>query len=259
MPASATLALAMPTAAAPASGVDAAPATDNANRSKDNIPPLPLHAQLRFAVYLGGSSVAIGDLFHELNINGQRYTLLSQLEKAGLASWFNSAQLTQSSRGALSAIGDLVPEEFREEAADATGARHAYTAIFDWNAGQVRFADGPAASAPPGTLDMLSLLYQLSQQSFRAEKVSFVVTDGAEIKNILLEIGETEEIATPMGKLRALHLIQLHDQGTPGMAIWLGTDYRMLPVKFQKTGPDGRISEEWVVREIRVSDEQPTQ
>lgn len=105
---------------------------------------------------------------------------------------------------------------------------------------------------------MLSLLYQLSQYSFRAEKIPLTLTDGAKLESTRLEIGETEEISTPMGKVRALHLIQLRDPGAPGVAIWLGTDYRMLPVRFQKILPDGRISEEWLVKEIRVSDEQPT-
>lgn len=232
---------------------------DSASRpKKSNIPALPLHAQLRFAVYLGGSGVSIGDLFQELNISGERYTLLAQLEKAGLASWFNSSQLMQSSRGTLSAIGDLVPEEFKEEATSGQGAHHVYLAAFDWGAGQVRFADGTASPLHSGSQDMLSLLYQLSQYSYTTEKFSLALTDGAELREIRLEVGEIEDVATPMGTLRARHLHQLHDQGAPGMEIWLGTDYRMLPVKFQKIEPDGRVSEEWAVEEVRASDEQPT-
>ncbi len=258
-PAPPAASIAAPASGGEASGIQAAATTDYApNRNKSNIPALPLHAQLRFAVYLGGSGVSIGDLFQELDISGERYTLLAQLEKAGLASWFNSSQLMQSSRGTLSAIGDLVPEEFKEEATSAQGAPHFYDAAFDWNARQLRFADGTASPLPSGTQDMLSLLYQLSQYSYTTEKFALALTDGPGLREIRLEVGETEKVATPMGTLSARHLHQLRDQDAPGMEIWLGADYRMLPVKLQKIQPDGRISEEWVVKEIRVSDEQPT-
>lgn len=228
------------------------------SRDKTNIPALPLHAQLRFAVYLNGSSFSIGDLFQELNINEGRYTLLSELEKAGLASWFNSYQITQSSRGILSPSGDLVPEEFREEMTDAQGVHHESLANFDWFAKQLRFADGTVSLLPSEAQDRLSLLYQLSQFSFNTEHFPLTLTDGKNIENIRLEVGLAEEITTPMGKLRALHLRKMHNPGTAGMDVWLGIDYHMLPVKFQQTEADGKISEEWVIQEIRVSDEQST-
>lgn len=243
---------------APVAVEQATPATDSdPKRNKQGVPPLPLHAQLRFAVYLGGSNFSIGDLFQELNIKEGRYTLQAELEKAGLASWFNSTQLTQISRGALLANGDLAPESFVEEASDARGVHHRYEAAFDWNARQLRFADGSGSTMPPGTQDMLSLQYQLSQLSMRTEKLHLAITDGNKLENILLEVGMVEQIVTPMGKLQALHMHQLHDQGAPWMDIWLGSDYHMLPVKFQKMGPDGKIAEELAIKEISVSDDQP--
>ena len=248
-----------PSAAAPAvAAVQALPATDSdPNRNKQGVPPLPPHAQLRFAVYLGGNGSSIGDLLQELGIEDGHYTLQAKLEQAGLAGPANSTQLTQVSRGALLANGDLAPESFIEEAADAAGAHHRYEAAFDWNAGQLRFADGSGSAMPPGTQDMLSLLYQLSQLNLRTEKLRLAFTDGSKMDNIQLEVGMMEEIATPMGKLQALHLSQLHDQGAPWMDIWLGAEYHMLPVRFRKMEPDGKIAMEMVIKEIRVSDDQP--
>lgn len=234
-------------------------ATDNdPSRNKQGVRQLPLHAQLRFAVYLGDSSFSIGDLFQELDIREGRYTIQAELEKAGLASWFNSTQLTQISKGVLLENGDLAPQTFIEEATDARGAHHRYEADFDWNTKQLRFADGSGGAMAPGTEDMLSLLYQLSQIALHMEILHLAVTDGNKLENILLEVGAVEEIATPMGKLRARHFHQMRDQDAPWMDIWLGSDYHMLPVKFRKTDADGKIVEEFVIKEIRVSDDQPT-
>ncbi len=227
------------------------------NRDKSGIPPLPLHAQLRFAFYLEGSSFSIGDMFQELDIKQGRYTLQVELEKAGLASWFNSTQLTQISRGVLLANGDLAPQEFLEEATDAKGVHHRYEAAFDWNAKQLRFADGTGSQLPLGTQDMLSLLYQLSQYSMRTEIMHLTVTDGSRLRNIQLEVGASEEIATPMGRLHVLHINQLHNAGEPWIEAWLAGDYHMLPVRYLQMGADGKISQELVIKEIHVSDDQP--
>jgi hypothetical protein len=127
------------------------------------LPRLPMSSVRRS---LNESSFSIGDMFHELDIRDGRYTVQAELEKAGLASWFNSTQLTQISRGSLLANGDLAPEDSLEEATDAKGVHHRYEAVFDWNSKQLRFADGAGTQLPAGVQDMLSLLYQLSQYSF---------------------------------------------------------------------------------------------
>ncbi|HEY5992969.1 MAG TPA: DUF3108 domain-containing protein [Gallionellaceae bacterium] len=242
---------------APVAAEQAAAAPDiDPNRSKGGISPLPLHVQLRFAVYLGGSGFSIGDIFQELDIKEGRYTLQAELDKAGLASWFNKTQLTQISRGALLANGDLSPESFMEESTDDRGEHHRYEAAFDWNAKQLRFADGTGSQMPAGTQDTLSLLYQLSQYQLHTEKLRLVITDGQQLKNIVVEVGMLEEIAAPMGSLQALHINQLHAPGEPWFDVWLASDYHLLPVRFLKTGADGKISEEWIIKEIRVSDDQ---
>jgi hypothetical protein len=82
------------------------------------------------------------------------------------------------------------------------------------------------------------------------------ITDGSGLGNILLEVGAMEEITTPMGKMQALHMHQLHDQGAPGIDIWLANEYHMLPVRYTQTGSDGKISMELVIKEIRISGDQ---
>jgi hypothetical protein len=249
---------AVPSAAPAVAAEQAMPATDNdPNRTKQGVKQLPLHAHLRFAAYLAESSLSIGSLYQELDIKEGRYTIQAELEKAGLGSWFNSTQLTQLSKGTLLPNGDLAPETFVEEATDAHGAHHRYEADFDWNAMQLRFAGGNGSAVQPGTLDMLGLLYQLSQLSLNREIFRLAVTDGTRLEYIRLEVGAEEEIETPMGKLRARHFHQMPEQDPPWMDIWLSSDYHMLPVRFQKTGSDGRITEKYVIKEIVVSDDQP--
>jgi len=59
---------------------------------------------------------------------------------------------------------------------------------------------------------------------------------------------------TPIGKLRALHLRKMHTQGEAYFEIWLGLEYRLLPVKFHQVDSSGKVTEESVISGIRAAD-----
>lgn len=225
--------------------VSAEPVTDH---------PLPKHAQLDFAVYQGSSaSFMIGEVRHTLEIVDGRYTLKSVTKTTGLAGLFKSYLLTQTSRGMAGNKG-LQPE-FYEEEKISSGSTQKLNASFDWTAQTLHFSHGAETELPADAQDVLSMLYHISQVSMHAEIVPLTISNGKKLEKYELEIGPQEEIVTPLGKLRALHLRKLHSQGEEGFEIWLGLEYRMLPVKFRHIDRSGEVDGEAIIAGIRVADE----
>ncbi|MBI1174819.1 MAG: DUF3108 domain-containing protein [Sideroxydans sp.] len=238
-----------------ASGVPVTTGDDTNTADKTNIPVLPRHAQLRFAAYMGTHGLYIGEMRHTLDISEDgHYTLQAELETVGLASLFKDYHLNQASSGMLTKNGDLHPEKFSEKRIDEHGTQEAGSS-FDWAAQQLDFTSGTKEPLPAGTQDILSFLYQLSQESFNRELIPLAISNGKKLENYQLEVGAEEDIITPMGKIRALHLRKLHGPGEEGLEIWLGLEYRMLPVKFRQIERSGEIAGELVIKEIRISDE----
>jgi hypothetical protein len=58
-----------------------------------------------------------------------------------------------------------------------------------------------------------------------------------------------------MGKLSTLHLRKMHARGEGYFEIWLGLEYRLLPVKFDLVDGSGNVTEELVISSIRAADE----
>jgi hypothetical protein len=224
------------------------------NRNKIEIPHLPRHAQLRFAAYLGSGSTYIGDMRQNLEIlEDGHYVLHAELRTVGLARLFKRYNLTQTSRGMVTENGDLKPEEFSEERVDEHG-KQAASSRFDWNRHVADLANGRQEPLPDHSQDILSFLYQLSQESFDRELVPLTISNGKKLEHYQLEVSGVEDVITPMGKLRALHLRKMHQPGEEGQEIWLGLEYRMLPVKFRQIDRSGKIAGELAIKEIRLSD-----
>ncbi len=215
--------------------------------------PLPRHAQLTFAVYQGLNGFRIGEVKHKLEISGDEYTLKSVTQTIGLAKLFRSYQLTQTSRGKVGKQG-LQPGTFEEEKI-MSGSTQNLGASFDWPSQILRFSHGGETALPADAQDILSIFYQLSQISLNREITALAVSNGKKLEKYELVLGTEEEISTPLGHLRTLHLRKLHKQGEKGFEIWLGLEYRLLPVKYSLIGPSGEVTGEVVISDIRVADE----
>jgi len=87
------------------------------------------------------------------------------------------------------------------------------------------------------------------------EYFTLPVSNGTQLQQYQIEIGAKEIIDTPMGKLRALHLRKMHLDGEAYFDIWLGLEYRMLPVKFSRVDSSNNVTEEFVISDIRAADE----
>ena len=75
------------------------------------------------------------------------------------------------------------------------------------------------------------------------------------LEQLQIEGGGAEDISTPMGTVHTLHLRKLHAQAEGYFEIWLGTEYRLLPVKFRRVNALDKVIEEFVISDIRAADE----
>ena len=105
----------------------------------------------------------------------------------------------------------------------------------------------------PGIL-LKTLLSQEAQLPMDLEVFTLPVSDGKQLRQYQLEIGAKENISTPFGNIRALHLRTMHTQGESYFEIWLGLEYLMLPVKFSQVDSSGEVVEEFDVSDIRAAD-----
>jgi Protein of unknown function (DUF3108) len=215
--------------------------------------PFPKHLQLNFTVYKNTDGFRTGEIHQQLDIHGGRYTLKSVRKTSGLTSLRNSDQLIQTSHGKIGEHG-LEPETFEEEKITKDG-KQSMQATFDQTAQKLTYSNGSETSLPADAQDILSFMYQISQLPINGEFFSLPISDGAQLQQHQIEIGAKEDIVTPMGKLRALHLRKMHSQGEAYFEIWLGLEYRLLPVKFRQVDSAGDVTEEFVVSGIRTADD----
>ncbi|MEQ1583291.1 MAG: DUF3108 domain-containing protein [Candidatus Nitrotoga sp.] len=215
--------------------------------------PLPKHARLKFAVYYGQDNFQIGEITHRLEISEGKYVLKAETQTTGLARLFKSYQLVQTSHGKAGDFG-LQPEGYEEEQNVSSGKQKMDVA-FNWTENKLHFSHGGETGLSPDAQDILSFLYQLSRLPLHNKVISIAITTSKKLEKYELEIGAEEEIITPMGKLRALPLRRLHSQGGDGMEVWLGLEYRLLPIKFRQIKRSGGMVLEVVISDIRVADE----
>lgn len=228
----------------PADKIDDAPAL--------HAPPLPKHAQLTFIVYKG-TSFQIGLARHTLKINDEKkYTLQANVNTTGIASIFKTFALNQQSCGTADAQG-LQPDEFVEDKV-TSGGKQTLTAKFDWQSRQLAFSNGNNTALPEQAQDILSFLYQFSQMPLD-HTLTMHISNGRKLESYQMEVGQEEEMMTPLGKLRALPLRKINAPGEEGLEIWLGLEYRLLPVKIRQIEKNGEIGGQMVISDIRVSEE----
>lgn len=67
--------------------------------------PFPKHLQLTFIVYRGEEGSRTGEIRQQLDITGNRYTLKSERQTAGLSSLRNSDRIIQTSSGKIGEHG----------------------------------------------------------------------------------------------------------------------------------------------------------
>lgn len=215
--------------------------------------PLPRNAQLTFVAYKG-ADLAIGEMRHHLKIGGDNgYTLRTGMSTTGLASLFKSYESSQQSSGTLTPDG-LRPDTFSETKNSSKG-RETVEAKFLWEEKTLSLSNGDSVALPKQAQDIVSFLYQLSQIPLDRDTIPMHISNGKKLERYELAVGAEEMIQTRIGRLRALPLRKIRLTGEEGLDIWLGLEYRLLPVKIRMIDRAGNIAGEMVISEIRVADE----
>lgn len=215
--------------------------------------PLPKHAQLIFVAYKG-ADFEIGEARHRLEIGDDKsYTLRVGMNTTGLASIFKTFESDQQSSGILTAQG-LRPGKFSETKNTSKG-KESLEAKFAWEEKVLSFSNGNSMPLLEQAQDIVSFLYQLSQLPLDKSTIPMYISNGKKLERYELAVGEEEMIQTRLGRLRALPLRKIRLQGEEGLDIWLGLEYRLLPVKIRMIDRSGQIAGEMVISEIRVADE----
>lgn len=215
--------------------------------------PLPKHAQLTFIAFQG-TSFEIGEVLHRLELRANnRYSITVNIKTTGIASVFKRYESMQLSSGTMTPQG-LHPNSFTEVRVTSNG-RENYSANFGWEAKTISFMDDTQAALPEQAQDIVSVLYQLSQLPLDQRVFPMYISNGKKLERYELEIGEEELVETRMGKLRGLPLRKVHGPGEEGLDIWLGLEYRMLPIMVRQIDRSGNIAGELRISDIRVADE----
>lgn len=213
-------------AAVPAKAPEAPPATPAE-------PLLPARGYIRYTVYKGGQGFEVGRAEHRWEFADGRYRLTAMTETVGLAAFFKPIRLELESRGRLSADG-LQPEHF---ATRRNGGATRENADFDWEAGSVLLGrDGSRQALLRGAQDLLSFHYQLAYLARLEDGASMGVANGRKFERYRFDALGEENLETPAGAFRTLHLRVQTDSTTE---LWLALDRRLLPVKIRHTDRKG--------------------
>jgi hypothetical protein len=206
----------------------------NAAPAQPARPLLPARGSIRFTLYKESLGLEVGRAEHhwEFAEDGS-YRLSGVTETSGLAALFKPLRLVIESRGRLVA-GGLQPATFRSL---KNGKETNENADFDWATASVRLArDGSEHEIVAGTQDILSLNYQLAFLGNLAEGRQIGVVTGKKYERYALDSLGEEEIETPAGRFRTLHLRAMTDSTTE---IWIALDQYCLPVKIRFTDKKG--------------------
>ncbi len=202
-------------------------------------PVLAGNGVIRYAIFKETISMQIGRVEQrwEFNADGT-YRLSSLSETTGLAAVFKPVKVEVESRGRMF-YGGLQPEQFRTV---KNGKDSNENADFDWASGEVRLSrDGSAQPVAPGSQDILSLNYQLAYLGKAAEGVTLGVVTGKKYERHALDSLGEEDLVTPAGTFRTLHLRAMTNKITE---FWIALDHHRLPVKIRFTDKKGESFEQ---------------
>ncbi len=205
---------------------------------------LPSHGIIRYRVDRGDSNFEIGVARHEWEIVDGRYRLVSELETTGLAWLFKSVRIDMESTGTINAEG-FRPDSF---AIRREGQAVKDRALFDWDRMKVRVGNRVEQALAQGAQDLLSFNYQLGYMDFPESGGTLSIATGKKYGTYRLEVIGNEQIETPAGVLRTLHLRAPGDNTTE---LWLAYDYLLLPVKIRHVDSKGDSLVQ-VATEIRI-------
>jgi hypothetical protein len=189
---------------------------------------------LRYLVRGADSGFELGQFDHIWQSDGQRYSIHAIARATGLMAIVFQGLLSQTSYGAITAQG-LRPEHYWMQ----RGSRQRRVQ-FDWEAGSAELAGRPPLTGlPPGTQDLLSVIYQLSL--FPPPAGPLPVVDGKKLTAYEIEPMGEEWVETPLGRTASRRLRLRAGDAEDRIELWLRQDYPHLPVQIRYSGRQGNV------------------
>jgi len=220
------------------------------------LPSFPRKGRITYSLTIGPDHTTVGRTVQTWEFDGAQYTLGSQSESTGLIEMFRPHRYHYLSRGTVSDQG-LRPERF--VASVKRGSRSEESlAVFNWNEGQVRLGRMPqqaTVALPAGSQDIISFMYHLALVPPAPGRITLPFTRGRQLEITSFDVLPAETIDTPLGRLRAVPVIQTRESGRESLAVWLATEYRNLPIRIRFFNRDGELSGEQLVNAIQVSEQ----
>jgi heme exporter protein D len=200
-----------------------------------------------FDVLRNGMHVAVID--ERFEARDGRYHIVSETTPVGLLALVQRRPLRLESSGRVTGRG-LQPERF-EGARGADDPRRA-SAEFEWAAARLSLShDGrnETLELPAGTQDRLSIMYQFMFFSYdRRRQLDFPITNGRKLDRYHYTITPGVEIATPLGRMKTLHLVRQREAGGSGNEVWLAPQHGYLPVKMLIIERNGTRYEQMITK-----------
>ncbi len=247
------------TTAPSAGAAEAAPSVPQAAVAASTVTPLraerpmPPQGTIHFDLYYGSNRFLVGRSELTWDIADGRYRLATSGKTVGLAALFYPFGMSSGSAGRVSEAG-FEPDFFRIDRASRKGEKQ-FRVEFDRAAAVARFsgADGVhEVPLRPSSLDLLSLICQLSVVRLEPGPMQINLTNGRKLDTYEVEVGPQEVVETPMGDLRALYVRQSRKPGEEGIEVWLAVDFAYLPVRLRFTDRKGSIAGEQLVTAIQL-------
>lgn len=189
---------------------------------------LPAQLTIRYALT---SAFAEGVAEYSWSRDGDRYEIRGAAEATGLFTLFLEGQITQLTRGTVTASG-LRPERFTER----KPAGFEEGLAFDWEGRKLTFQrkdENRTAALEDDTVDWLSLIFQLAHSPPQAGPLHLKVFTQRKLYAFTLRNLGVEELQLPIGTVKALHLRHDGAKESEAVDVWLGLDQHFLPVKLR--------------------------
>lgn len=195
---------------------------------------LPARGVIHYSVESGDPGFQVGRAMHSWEASDAFYRITAVTETSGLIGFFRPLRVEVESRGRVGTAG-LQPESFVTR---QTGREKSEQAAFDWQQMQVHLSDRSVQPLTAGAQDLLSLNYQLGLLGDLATGHELSVVTGRKYARYRLEVLPDQEVETPAGTFRTLHL------RVPGVAsteLWLARERGLLPVKIRYVDRRGNL------------------
>jgi len=210
--------------------------------------PVPSRVEVKYRLHIAG--ILIGEGLGVFQQDGKTYSVVMESRTIGIAAIYGLHIRSE-------ARGDVTPQGLRPLSFVETRNGHfERSATFDWTAGQLRLIDGDKKQTVPlrpNTWDAATLTCAFSFSLRDGKDQQLYMTDGRRVTEYKYSVLGGEKISTPLGKLDAVHVKKIQEDGDKrGFDAWLAIDRHLLLVRARATEKSGIVFD-WTVESVNFA------